>query len=455
MIVMKFGGTSVQDATSMNQVLEIVKNHQDKQLLVVLSACSGVTDKLHEIILSAGSGSPDAGLAGIGLLEARHKKLIGELIGKEEFRKQAEAMIDVLLEQARTLVRGVSLLKECTPKSIDSCTAFGELLSTSIFYCAARDRGLDAAFADARNVMMTDPAYTCSNVDMENTTRKAAALISPELESGKTVITQGFIGSAPDGSTTTLGRGGSDYSAALFGAALGAREIWIWTDVNGILTTDPRLVPDAAPIPEISFAEVRELSFYGAKVLHPDTIKPAVNRKIPVRVLNTAEPDRHGTLILDSMDNNRDKVRSLVLKENCLSFKFEIPMNENSVGFLSEVLGYLKQRSIKALTISTSENNCVVVLEKNAATADAVSGLYEKYRIKKQEVSLLCLCGSGIAAGGTEPSGRMQGMAAVLAQFNPLSIIYGISDTSMLVILDRDNGLPALKAAHSFFITGS
>lgn len=293
MLVMKFGGTSVQDASALRKVASIVRSHAAEPggVLVVLSATSGTTNMLLSLAERAGRGEPiDADLAG---LATRHTAILTELASSASHRDLTQ-----VLDECTSYARALHVLGECTTQSLDHMASFGERLSTTILYSALRSENVSAIYFDVRNVMRTNDSFCSATVNMHDTRLLCQQQLAPLCTTNTVVITQGFIGSTADDRTTTLGRGGSDYSAAILGAALTAREIQIWTDVSGVYSTDPRIAPDAQPIPELSFGEVRELALYGAKVLHPDTIAPAVDARIPVCVLNTFRPDDAGTRIV-------------------------------------------------------------------------------------------------------------------------------------------------------------
>lgn len=298
MIVMKFGGTSVQDASALRKVAAIISTHgtEDGGLLVVLSATAKTTNALLDLARRAVTMSDDVRSDAKALI-VRHETIVKELIDDAAHRDEALEAVRVLGSGLIRYLDGIAVLNECTDQSLDLVASFGERLSTTLFAVAMRAIGAQAAYVDARTVMRTDGVATRATVDMAETRRLCRGHLSPILQTGKVVVTQGFIGSTADNVTTTLGRGGSDASAAILGAAIHAREIQIWTDVSGVYSADPRIAPDAKPVPSLSFGEIRELALYGAKVLHPDAIKPAIDDGIPVRVLNTFQPNDEGTVI--------------------------------------------------------------------------------------------------------------------------------------------------------------
>ena len=236
----------------------------------------------------------------IDQLQDRHITIAQELFGENSTNSPKFEPIINLCSELREYLHGIQVLEECTNESLDVVTSFGERLSTTIFAEALQTENLPAHFFDVRTVLKTNNNHQHAQVDFTQTNQLCSQLLAPFQQNKSIVVTQGFIGSTLEGVTTTLGRGGSDYSAAILGAAMQAQEIQIWTDVSGVYSADPRIVPEAKPITQLSFAEVRELALYGAKVLHPDTIAPAIDANIPVRVVNTFAPEEMGTLITQS-----------------------------------------------------------------------------------------------------------------------------------------------------------
>ncbi|MGZ6989311.1 MAG: aspartate kinase, partial [Thermoanaerobaculia bacterium] len=294
--VLKFGGTSVGSAERIRDVAHLVGTRGGDPCLVVVSAAGGVTDLLVELKISSSGRDREAVEAARAVLAQRHGAALDGLGLPAAERDSARTALQAELRRAEELCSGILLLEEVSLRTSDALLAVGELMSSRLVAAALRARGTDAAWIDPREILATDATHGAAQPDEKETALRVSARVVPELEAGRTVVTGGFVGAAPDGSTTTLGRGGSDYSAALFGAALydagGAVDrIEIWTDVDGILTADPRVVPAARLVPEVSAAEAAELAFFGAKVLHPATIRPAVARGIPVAVRNSFRPE--------------------------------------------------------------------------------------------------------------------------------------------------------------------
>ena len=300
-VIMKFGGTSVADAEAMSRVINIVRDHRTRfphstLPVVVVSAMSKVTDRLVETGRLAGERQGEAAAQILEDLLARHLAVAASLVQGPAFHTLSEQLThDVrgLQHDVRQWASG----GEVSPAATDVILAMGELASSRIVAAAFVARGVPAAWVDARRVLVTDGEHTAAAPDTEATTIKARELVASRTAAGEVPVLGGFIGATATGETTTLGRGGSDYSAAIFGACLDVDEIQIWTDVDGMLTADPRVVSDPRLVPELSFNEASELAYFGAKVLHPSTILPAVAKNIPVRILNSRRPEVRGTMI--------------------------------------------------------------------------------------------------------------------------------------------------------------
>ena len=348
MIVMKFGGSSLADAGCMRQVGALVRERIDLAPLVVLSAVGGTTDVLFVMARSAREGDLAAAMASLASLGARHRRLAEELFEGSVPEEVCTALADHL-EELGLRLRGIALLGELSPRSLDSITAFGERLSSLIFA-----HWIQAPCVDARQVLITDALFGEAQPKPEQIRARAAERIQPLLGPGLAVVTQGYIGGTVDGLTTTLGRGGSDYSAALFGAALGARELQIWTDVEGVLTCDPRIVPEAQPIAELSFAEAAELAAFGAKILHPATIQPAVEADIPVTVRHTQRPEGDFTTITGRVATGRP-VTALASRAGLTVLTVSSTRMLQQPGFLAKLFDVFARHRVSVDLVATAE----------------------------------------------------------------------------------------------------
>src|SRR5437868_8757821 len=296
MIVMKFGGTSVEDAAAIERAAAIVRQRLPQQPVVIVSALAGVTDQLVCMSETAASGDREAALQLARKVRERHYTTAGELLGTGVFT-QFHAELESEFDALEDLLRGIAAVGELTPRSADGVLSFGERVSGKIVQAAFSGRGLETTLVDARDCIVTDASYTRAVPQLEETNPRLALKLKPLLEKKRIPILGGFIAATRDGITTTLGRGGSDFTAAIVGAGLDAERIEIWTDVDGMMTTDPRLVPGARRIRALSFEEAAELAYFGAKVVHPATLLPAVQKNIPVYVLNSRNAANEGTCI--------------------------------------------------------------------------------------------------------------------------------------------------------------
>ena len=294
MIVLKFGGSSVQSAELIKRVVQIAQAALVDAPLLVASAMGTTTDTLIKIAADATAGNVKRAFKGVENLRRSHittcrRVATGTAAG------DAEARLETLFQELSSLIRGLTLIKECSPRTRDAILSFGELLSTTIIAAASTEAGVDTVLLDSRTLIQTDNTFGAANVDFEETARRIAAHVNPQP--GTLLVAQGFIAANSGGVTTTLGRGGSDYTATIIGAGAGAKRVEIWTDVDGIMTTDPRIIAGAKSIPSISYEEAAELAYFGARVVHPSTIQPAIEAGIPVLVKNTNSPELPGTRI--------------------------------------------------------------------------------------------------------------------------------------------------------------
>ncbi len=298
-LTMKFGGTSVGSPEAIAQVVEIVRDHMDggHQLAVVVSAMSGVTDSLLESASAAAAGDKEAYAAINASIAQKHHDAIDSLIASQSGREAIGAEVNELLRGHLELCEAVSILGEATPRISDALVSYGERLSSRVIAAVMAAEGLLVKQVDSNDFIVTDNVFQNADPLWDETEARIADGLLPELKRGVTPIITGFIGATPDGTLTTLGRGGSDFSAAIIAAYLGSDELIIWTDVDGVMTADPRIDERARVLPYVSYQEIGELAFYGAKVLHPKTVQPIIARDIPLRVRNTFNPAHVGTVV--------------------------------------------------------------------------------------------------------------------------------------------------------------
>jgi bifunctional aspartokinase / homoserine dehydrogenase 1 len=310
--VMKFGGTSVGDASCIARVAQIVRDaSRENPVVVVVSAMSGVTNRLVEAATRSQAGEHEEVASIFQALRKQHEVALSALVRSEEKRAGLAKCLEKIFAEGERLCKGTALLKELTPRTLDSISSLGERLSAPVVASALEEIGARSEAVDATEVIVTDSFHGGADPLMERTRERSQARLLPLLQAGVIPVVTGFFGASEEGVLTTLGRGGTDYSATILGAALGADEIIIWTDVEGVLTADPRLVPDARTIPEISYREATELAYFGAKVLHPKTLRAVVQAGIPVWIRNSFAPERTGTKITPQGRSNGGGVKAL------------------------------------------------------------------------------------------------------------------------------------------------
>jgi aspartate kinase len=400
MIVLKFGGTSVGDATRIRTVFSIVSERLQRRPVVVVSAFSGVTDRLFQLARDAVKSKQD-----LSWLQERHLAVIRDL-------DVARDLVDPFLSELSDWLRGVALVGELTPRSLDAVASFGERMSSAIIAAYFTKRGLPACAVAAYDIgLLTDSRYGRA---------KPLADIDPVLAErcGKIAevpIVTGYIAKDKEGNATTLGRNGSDYTAAILGRALRAEEIQIWTDVDGVMTGDPRLVPEAVPLREMTFDEAAELAYYGASVLHPSTIEPATECNIPVRVLNTHDPQSPGTLIVGTIARKAPVVRAIVHKEDVTLVNIVSTKMLMDHGFMARVFDACARYEVVLDLIATTEVSVSVTTDddKNLAALVRELGQFSKVSVEK-DLAVVSVVGHGIK-GAVWVAGKIFGTLSDLS----------------------------------------
>src|SRR5437016_3262896 len=383
MIVMKFGGSSVATSERIRNVVEIVKGRLPRKPVLVISAFRGVTDDLFKLGEEAVKGQAPS----IEKLRQRHEDTAKEMGLPPELLKNELAELEVLL-------KGISLVKELTPRTLDYVVSFGERFSTRLIAAYFNKAGVPAEQHDAFDIgLLTNDEFGGAQPLPE-----ADAEIKKNVSRmAKLPIITGYVGKTKNGDITTLGRNGSDYSATIIGAALDAEEIEIWSDVDGIMTADPRLAPTAKAIDALTFSEASELAFYGGKVLHPATITPAVRKKIPVRCLNTFKPDHPGTPILAESRSAAKGPKSIAHNLHNLILTISTPRMLQGHGFLARIFDIFARHKISIDMVSTSEISVSVTLDSNRNLEAAVADLrqFAEVTIEKDK-AIICVVGEGL-----------------------------------------------------------
>jgi aspartate kinase len=363
LIVMKFGGTSVGTPERVRQAAQIVADSaREHRVVVVVSAFSGVTDSIIAIMNAAMSGeSTDAQLQ---KLEERHSSAIAELFPAE--KRAVGKEVNAVLRQFREFCSALALLRSATPQVMDVALALGEKISARILAAYLHELGVMGEYVDAGRVLITDDKFGNASPEMDATRQRSQQVLLPMLESGRVPVVTGYAGAPPDGRPTTLGRGGSDFSATILGAAIGADEIWIWTDVDGVLNADPRVCPRASTLPEITYAEAIELSYYGAKVIHPRAIRPAMDLGIPVWIKNSFAAHVPGTKIVSSVAPTHSPVKALSVVTKASLVTLTTRQNHDSAEIFGRLFMRLGHEHVDVLfsTQSSSENALGLVLRQ-------------------------------------------------------------------------------------------
>lgn len=365
-LVMKFGGTSVAGAERIRQVAGLVTRaaESDGRVVVVVSAMSGVTDALLAACSAARDGDVDDVRRRVAEIEDRHRTVVEELFDEDTVadRERVWREVQQPCADVRAVLTSVAVLRELTPRGADRVAAAGELMSSRIIAAYLHRTAVPTRWIDPRRTIVTDGNFGAAS-PLPSTTMAARREIGSALTEGAIAVVGGFVGATEEGITTTLGRGGSDYSAAIIGAALDAREIQIWTDVSGILTADPRVVADAQPVPRLTFEEAAELAYFGAKVLHPSTILPAIEKDIPVRVLNTMQPESRGSLITAHAQPGAAPLAAIACKRNVTVVDVTSTRMLLAHGFLRRVFEVFERHATSVDVVTTSEVSVSMTLD--------------------------------------------------------------------------------------------
>jgi aspartate kinase len=469
MIVMKFGGTSVGTVEAFAQVAAIVADQVAGQaaaarpgVAVVTSAMSGVTNLLIDAAQRAANGDETFYLQAEETLRVKHQTVAGQLIDDGGERAALGRIFDERLAEFNRLCSSIAVLGELTHRGLDVVSGLGERLAAPLLAAVLRAQGVAAEYVDATELVVTDNVFGGAAPQMALTTARCQARLTPLLDAGVTPVITGFIGATPEGVPTTLGRGGSDYSGAIVGAVLDADEIQIWTDVNGVMTADPRIVPNARSLNQLSYEEVAELAYYGAKVLHPKTVTPALEKNIPLRVLNTFEPSHAGTRIVAESDGAAlgtvkaiTSIRGMNLVTVGGRGMIGVP------GTAARTFGAVANVGANVLMISQSSSEqsiCFVV--PDAAAPTVIDALRREFKSELErhyidqidghaDVAILAVVGSGMR--GTPGLAASIFQAVGKHQINVIAIAQGSSEANVSLVVDAAQAAQAVKAIHDIF----
>jgi aspartate kinase len=471
MLVMKFGGTSVGSVEAFAQVVSIVADKVAGQtrttttrpgVAVVTSAMSGVTNMLIEAARRAAQGDEEFYKETENNLRVKHQSVVGQFIDDGGERAALGRVIDARLAEFTRLCSSITVLGELTNRGLDVVSGLGERMSAPLLAAVLRARGIPAEYVDATEIVVTDSVFGGAAPLMSQTTERCRPRLLSIIERGVVPVITGFVGATVDGIPTTLGRGASDYSAAIMGAVLDADEIQIWTDVNGVMTADPRIVSNARSLNQLSYEEVAELAYYGAKVLHPQTVTPAVEKRIPIRVLNTFEPSHPGTLILDRRDDATQgsvkaitSIRGMNLITVAGRGMIGVP------GTAARTFRAVATVGANVLMISQSSSEqsiCFVVPEVSAPTV--INALRSEFKTELErhyidridghnDVAIIAVVGAGMR--GTP------GLAASIFQavggehINVIAIAQGSSEANVSLVVEAGRAADAVRSIHDIF----
>ncbi len=449
LVVMKFGGTSVEDAKAMDRTSAIVGGRRKKGLetIVVVSAMAKVTDQLLAAAAAAGRGDKSGAMAISARLRHRHIDTATELLDEQRFAALQTA-IHMEFDALDDLLRGIAAVGELTARTSDLVVSFGERLSSRMVAAAFDQRGLNGMHVDARTCIITDANYGKAAPQEPAIEAKLTELVLPLVQAGKTPVMGGFIGSTAEGITTTLGRGGSDYTAALVGGGLHAGAIEIWTDVNGIMTTDPRICPDALRVKTISFEEAAELAYFGAKVLHPATILPAVQKSIPVWVLNSRNAENEGTRITAVAPKCKSPFKCIAAKKKLTIIDIVASRMLMSHGYLKAVFDVFDKYKCVIDMVSTSEVSISLSVDSNERLPEICEELSKIADVKMEgHKALICMVGEDIR-GHNGIAGQV---FTAVSHVNLRMISQGASEINMSFMIDEEDVEEAVRSLHKHF----
>lgn len=445
LVVMKFGGTSVEDAPAIRRLIGISQSRRNAQAVVVVSALARVTDQLLEAGRAAASGHLGSALATVRNIYVRHEQLAESLV-----EANAHSALDAGLrgdfQLLESLLHRVAAARSLDARLQDQLLGFGECFSSKLVTEALLAAGLSASHVDARSCVVTDARHGQASPDWEATNPRIQQIVNPLLSSGHIPVLGGFIAATADGVPTTLGRGGSDFTAAIVGAALGASRIEIWTDVDGVMTTDPKLCPDARVIRRMSFDEASELAHFGAKVLHPATLAPAMRENIPVYVLNSRRPQNEGTEIMAEAIHNQ-KVRAISAKRNVASVEIA-PRGKIDSELLGAIFSAFDQHSCAVDVMATSPGRISLLVASTVPLPGIAADLRDVADVSWQNhQALICLVGENIRR---QPEVASRVFAAV-SDMDVRVLCHGASERTISFLVDESKTEESVRKLHALF----
>jgi aspartate kinase len=448
MIVMKFGGTSVESAAAIERVACIVKARVGRHPIVIVSAMGKTTNRLLALAQLAIKGKRDEYIWQLHDLRDFHSREARQVVPLAH-RAELDRTLDDHFQEMTELIKGIAVLGELTPRTVDAISSYGERLSSYIVSLAFEHHGIPSLHVDARRLIVTDHRHTQAAPIFAETYRRLAEVLPPFAQD-KVVVMGGFIGATEEGVTTTLGRGGSDFTASIVGAGVAADEIQIWTDVDGMLTADPTILPGGHRVKTISFAEAAELAYFGAKVLHPSTVIPAIERNIPVLILNSRRPDVPGTRIVAETVHCGNVVKSIACKRKIILVNIHSTRMLMAHGFLHRIFEIFDRHETPVDMVATSEVSVSLTIDNTAHMERICKELSEFSEVVMEpEQAIVCLVGENIR--------YTPGVAArvfnALQLMNIRMISQGASLLNLSVVVAEKDLHPAVKALHTEFFS--
>ncbi|MEM1666344.1 MAG: aspartate kinase [Nitrososphaerota archaeon] len=462
-LVMKFGGTSLGDGKRIRHVASLIRRYsEENELVVVASAMSNVTDELIKLTSIAESGRENEVDELLERLSSQHEDAIGDAIKDEKISAEVWRYIQRDLDGLRRAVKGVCYIMEATPRTRDLILSFGERLSTRILWGAMLDFGMPAVYLTGKDAgIVTDSNFGEAVPLIETTYLNLSSKLGNLISEGKIPVVTGFIAADTHGVITTLGRGGSDYTATLIGSAINADEIWLWSDVDGLMTANPKIVPNAKVLPEISYAEAIEMAMFGAKGLHPRAFEPTIEKGIPVRIRNTFNPEKPGTLIKKSRVVSGDVVKAVLLVENVGMVSVRGTSIVGRPGTAAKILDAIARRSINIMMISqsVSESSISFIVKRDALekaiaaieTSLLSSGIAKDVEVD-DDVAVVAVVGEGMK--GTPGIAARVFKAVASKGINIKMISQGASELNISFVVRVAEAVDAVRAVHDEFRLG-
>jgi aspartate kinase len=437
--IMKFGGTSLGSGDRIQNAAQLITDRQAEHPVVVTSAMSQITNLLISSANAALEGDTKTVAHNLQTMREKHFA-----VAKAENTRQE---IEALLEKLEHIYEGVAMLGELSPRSLDLISSFGERMSSWLMTEQLNQMGLNATRIDSRDIVRTDDQFGAAEVDWNVTTKQIQDTIIPLVKDGIIPVVTGFIGSTASGQTTTLGRGGSDYSAAILGISLNAKAIQIWTDVDGMMTADPRVVKSAKMLPQISFQEAAELAYFGAKVLHPKTIQPAIDADIPVRILNTMNPNSPGTTILSQEKADPQTIKAIASKDGISIINICSSRMLGPYGFLAQIFNVFAHHGVSVDVLATTEVSVSVTVEDSTATPELIRDLEEFSTVSvTPHQTIISVVGHGLKEDYNVEAKVFSALAH--AKINNELISKGASRINLTFLVDTSVAQRAVQSLH-------